>query len=185
MAADKVRYGLKNVYYAKLTEGTPDTYATPVAIPGAVSISLTPNGNVVRFEADDVEYFTSTANNGYDGTLEIAIVPEAFVTDIMGEVEDTKKVAFEKSNASPSHFALLFEFTGDAQAIKYCLYKCFCTRQNIEGTTTTGKDPKSTILNITARPNSGGYVRAKTQSDTDATVFGNWYTAVQTYVSGE
>jgi phi13 family phage major tail protein len=182
--ANKVKYGLKNVYYSILTEGSPDSYATPVAIPGAVNLSLSPVGDNTVFTADDSEYFVAQGNNGYDGTLEIAELPDAFRTGVMGEVEDSKKVLFEKNTATPVPFALLFEFTGDAHAIKHVLYKCRATRANVEGSATVNKEIKTTTLNLSARPNSAGYVKANTKSDTDSTVNTNWYTAVQTFVSG-
>lgn len=184
MAADKIRYGLKNVHYAILTEGSPDSYATPVAIPGAVDISLSPVGETSTFVADDSEYFVSVGNDGYTGTLEIAVIPEAFLTGVMGEVEDTKKVVFEKKTAQPKYFALLFEFTGNENEIKHVMYKCLATRSNIDGAATLKPDPKTTVLNLTVYPNSAGYVKSKTKSDTDATVMSNWYTAVQTFVAG-
>ena len=41
MANNKVMFGLKNVYYASVTVGTNSvTYGTPIAWPGAVSLSL-------------------------------------------------------------------------------------------------------------------------------------------------
>lgn len=181
---NKVMYGLKNVYYAVLTEGETDTYATPVPIPGAVSTSLSPKGEVTTFIGDDSEFWDDESNEGYDGTLVIGALPEAFATDVMGEVADSKKVVFEKSIAQPKPFALLFEFQGDANAVKHVLYKCKATRTNIDSKATTKKEVSPTTLNLRARPNKAGYVKAKTKSDTDATVVSNWYTAVQTFVSG-
>ncbi|MEL7609493.1 MAG: major tail protein [Bacillota bacterium] len=181
--ANKIKYGLKNVHYAKLTEGEADTYAVPVAIPGAVNLSLSPVGDSTSFVADDTEYYTAQGNNGYDGTLEMADIPEAFRTGIMGEVEDAKKVLFEKSSANSAPFALLFEFTGDAHQVKHVLYKCTATRANVEGAATVNKEIKTTTLNLQVRPNRGGYVKANTKSDTDSATAAAWYTAVQTFDS--
>ena len=61
----KVRFGLSKLYYAVLTEGATNAWATPVAIPGAVSMDLENNGTDNTFYADNVAYYKSSANNGY------------------------------------------------------------------------------------------------------------------------
>ena len=74
---NKIKYNLKNVHAAKLTRGEDGsfTYAKPKANPGAVSISLDAEGDSSPFYADGIVYFRSTANNGYSGDLEIALIP--------------------------------------------------------------------------------------------------------------
>ena len=94
---NKVKYNLKNVHAAKLTETvvegvTSYSYATPQAIPGAVSISLDAEGDSSPFYADGIVYFRSYANNGYSGDLEIALIPEWFRTEILKETLDTNGV---------------------------------------------------------------------------------------------
>ena len=69
--ANKIRYGLSNVYYAVATLGTNNsaTYATPVALPGAVSLSLDAEGETSNFYADNIAYYVTNSNNGYSGSL--------------------------------------------------------------------------------------------------------------------
>ena len=68
---NKVKFNLSHVHYAKLTEGDTTTYEKPVPIPGAVKISLEPNGEPESFYADGGSYYTINNNMGYDGDLEI------------------------------------------------------------------------------------------------------------------
>ena len=50
---NKVKYGLKNVYYSVITlANNVPSYATPVHIPGAVNLGLTPAGEKIKFAAD-------------------------------------------------------------------------------------------------------------------------------------
>ena len=92
--SNKVKYNLKNVHAAKLTtevvEGVTNySYATPKAIPGAVSLSLDAEGDSSPFYADGIVYFRTYANNGYSGDLEIALIPEWFRTEILKELLDS------------------------------------------------------------------------------------------------
>ena len=63
--ANKIKYGIKSVYYAVATQGTGGalTYATPVAIPGAVSLSLEAQGDTNTFYADNIAYFLKVGFN--------------------------------------------------------------------------------------------------------------------------
>ena len=78
MEKNKVKFGLNKVHYAKITsydeEGVP-TFAKPVRIPGAVSLSIDAEGEASNFYADDGVYYVINNNSGYTGDLEIALVP--------------------------------------------------------------------------------------------------------------
>ena len=152
---NKVKYGLKNVYYAviTLTNNVP-SYATPVHIPGAVNLSLSPVGEKVKFAADDMEdYFAENVSNGYDGSLEMALIPDSFRTDILGDTIDKNGAIVENANATVKRFALMFEFDGDDKKARHVLYNVLANRPNIEGTTRSStKEPKSETLEIEVRP---------------------------------
>lgn len=185
---NKVKYNLKNVHAAKMTETVTDgvttfTYATPKAIPGAVSISLDAEGESSPFYADGIVYFRTVTNNGYSGDLEIALIPEWFRTEILQETLDSKGVLMENSGIGESvKFALLFEFDGDANAIRHVLYNCTASRPSIESETKEDTiEPGTETLSITADPRSDGLVKARTGDTTDAAAYANWYKEV--YIS--
>lgn len=182
MADNKVKFGLKNVHYALLTLGEADavTFSTPVAIPGAVNLSLDAAGDTSSFYADNMAYFVTAANDGYSGSLEMALIPDSFRKDVLGETEDaTDKVLVENSAAEGKHFALLFEFAGDQKATRHILYNCTATRPSMNSATTTNtKEPTTDSLSLTATPLPNGNVKAKTTVNTTTTAYNNWFTTV-------
>lgn len=182
MTKNKVKFGLKNVYYALLTvsEEGAVSFGAPVPIPGAVSMSLSPQGETETFYADDIAYYVSTANNGYQGDLEIALLPDSFRTDVLREVEDeTDHVLVEKSTAEPQPFALLYQFTGDQQASLRVLYNCAAARPSEASSTIKNtKTPTTDTLSLTASPLANGNIKAKTTADTPDEIKKNWFKSV-------
>lgn len=183
---NKIKYGLKNVYYAVATlaaDGTA-TFATPVRIPGAVNLSLEPQGDREPFYADDVEYFVSISNTGYEGDLEIALVPESFETDVLKAVVDTNKVLFEEVSPEIVHFALLFQFAGDKKNIRHCFYNCTAMRPTVEGETKGENiEPKTETLSLRAgsiydATLQKDIVKGKTKDDTTEAIYNAWFTQV-------
>ena len=176
---NKVKYNLKNVHAAKLKKDTSGalTYENPKAIPGAVSISLDAEGEFSSFYADVIVYFRSTANNGYSGDLEIALIPEWFRTENLKEELDRNGVLVEKANISETEkFALLFEFDGDVNAIRHVLYNCSASRPSIESETKEDKiEPGTETLSLTADPREDGLVKSRTGDTTSADTYANWY----------
>ena len=183
---NKVKFNIRNVYYAKLTineDGT-YTYGTPTAIPGAVSLSLDPNGEPSVFYADGYAYYTISNNQGYEGDLELALVPESFRKDILKESLDSNNVLIENATNQGEKFALLFEFDGDVRKIRHVLYNCIASRPTIESATKEDEiEVKTETLSITASPLQGGYVKARTSDNTETPYYNNWFNKV--YIPGE
>ena len=125
-------------------------------------------------------YFRTTSNNGYSGDLEIALIPEWFRTEILKEVKDSKGVLVEtNTNTESVYFALLFEFDGDAHAIRHVMYNCTASRPSIESETKEENiEPVTETLSLTADPREDGLVKSRTGDDTDSATYQNWYSAV-------
>ena len=190
--SNKVKYNLKNVHAAKLTTAvtngvTTYAYATPRAIPGAVSLSLDAEGDSTPFYADGIVYFRTYANNGYSGDLEIALIPEWFRTEILKENLDENGVLVEKAeNTEDVKFALLFEFDGDEHAIRHVMYNCSASRPSIKSQTKESTiEPVTETLSLTADPREDGLVKGRTGDTTDSTVYDGWYNAVYVPVDDE
>lgn len=178
---NKVKFNICNVHYALITvdEDGDVTFGTPVAMPGAVSLSLEPNGEPSNFYADGYAYYTISNNMGYEGDLELAMVPESFRTDVLKESLDDNSVLVESANVETANFALLFEFDGDVKKIRHVLYNCSAARPNIESATNEEEiEVQTETLAITAAPLANGYVKARTGDSTTDMVYTGWYTSV-------
>lgn len=188
MAENKVNFGLSNVYYAVLTEGTTNSWENPVHVPGAVSLTIDDNSTSTPFYADNITYYRSFANNGYSGTLEMARIPEAMLADIFGiEENTTDKVIYEYSNVQPKPFALLFQREGDDSAELACLYKVTPTTKPTRGTSTIEDAPSPVTQSFefeaspltTGATAQVGLISAMTAADTAEATKTSWFTAVK------
>lgn len=183
--ANKVKYGLKNVHYAVATIAANGsaTYGTPKPIPGAVSLSMDPQGEITKFRADNINYWVGQSNNGYEGDLEIALVPDSFKIDVLGFIEDSNDVLIEDAEAQTVPFALLFEFDGDANKTRHVLYNCTAGRPATAGETTDETiEPETETLSLTASSIYNAtidknVVKADCPS-TNTTRYNGWLTAV-------
>ena len=178
---NKVKFNICNVHYAllqKADDGTV-TFGTPVAMPGAVSLSLDPNGEPSVFYADGYAYYTINNNQGYEGDLELALVPESFRTDVLKEPLDDNNVLVEDATVETGPFELLTEFDGDVKKIRHVLYNCTAARPTIESSTKEDEiEVKTETLSIKASPLEGGYVKARTSDNTTEEAYAGWYSKV-------
>lgn len=180
---NKVKFELKRAYYAPATvdESTGAvTYAAPIRIPGAISIAMSPEGELTSLRADGCDYYMCASNNGYSGDMEFALIPDDFKQTCLGEEQDTTaKVIVERSTAQPSPFALLFEFAADKKNVRHAMYMCYASRPAVEGENPDKKTPKTEKLTIRAVPRElDDLVKAKTGANTTDEVYKGWYTSV-------
>ena len=189
--ANKIKYGLSRVYYAKATINSSTgaaTYTTPVAIPGAVSLSMDPSGESNAFYADNIAYAKFAANAGYEGELEVAVIPDSFRKDILGEIVDSD-IQLEKAAASTTPFALLFQFEGDEDATRHVFYNCTAARPNVGSKTT---EESVEVQTETLKLTCGSIFNAKVDdnivkgkiSDKTKQTYTDWFNSVQQPSSG-
>lgn len=189
--ANKVHFGLKNVHYAVITytAGVP-SWGTPVAVPGAVNLTLSKESGTTDFYADDIKYFHLGSNNGYTGTLEMADFPVQMREDLWNQtVTSTGKMLVEDVDAQPAEFALMFEIDGDQSPERFCFFRCVADRPDVTGATKADSVEVQTqscdltvmpVVDPTASSPINGKVYYKTTEDTPSATYTGFFGAVET-----
>lgn len=186
--ASKVRFGLKNVHYALLTEGSTNAWGTPVAVPGAVSIDLSSESSATPFYADNVTYYQTFADNGYSGTLEMAMIPDTMLTDVWGyDLDATDKLVYEYSDEQPKPFALLFQVETDDDPQLFAFYRVVPSSKPTQGSSTV-EDTVSPLTQsfdfnalplVTGTTNQIGLISGRTTDSTPTATLEAWFSTVQ------
>jgi phi13 family phage major tail protein len=174
---NKVKFGLSEVHIAPITAESASgyTYGDIFAIPGAVSLSLDRAGDETEFYADNIKYFNESANQGYTGSLEMAIFTDEFRTKILGELQDTNGALIEDATRGTTGFALGFQIDGDRANRRFWYYNVMANRpSNSSSTIESTKEPQTETVDITAAPRaSDKLVRAVIEKTDDNTAVYN------------
>lgn len=168
-----VEFGVREVHMGIYTVGETGevTLGKPVALPGAVSISLESNSDSNDFYADDTIYWSGYTDAGMSITLEVARFPDAIKTQFLA-YKGTKDggIAKIKGAKKPSVY-IAFESEGDKQSRRGLLLNCSLGDIKREYKTTEDKtdpdtesiegkvvgDNKTGITMITYNPGDAGY----------------------------
>ena len=153
--ANKVRFGLEQVHIAFRKEdvGGEPSWDRPVAIPGAVNFSATPDGGESTFYADNTKYYVRRTNNGYTAELEMALVPDEVLAEMLGWEIDSNGMLIEDAEAVPKEFALMAQVQGDAKNRRFVYYRCAASRPaQASATTTDSITPTTEKLSLTILP---------------------------------
>ena len=148
---NKVLFGLSNVHVAKMSQA--GKWEAPVAIPGAVNMSIDPEGDQEVFYADNTAYYTSNANAGYTGELEIAMIPKDVLAWMLGWTVDNNGALVEVADGVPTAFAIMFNVNGDQRARSTGYYNVTAGRPSDEWSTSEDTTTVTTVkLPFTATP---------------------------------
>ena len=183
--ANKVKFGLEQVHVA-FSDGQ-GNWETPIPIPGAVNLSINPDGGENAFYADNTKYYVRHSNNGYTGTLEMALLPLEILAEMLGWEIDDNNMLVENADGQPKEFALLGQVQGDARNRRFVYYRCISGRPADDAATTTESiTPTTETLNITVLPieiDDKRIVKGVIELDeSNGAVFDAWFDEV--YVPG-
>ena len=181
-----VQFGLSNVHYA-IYDDTAGTYGTPKPLKGAVSLSISCEGDESTFYADNVAYYTTNSNAGYSGDLEIALLGDDARVDLLGYQKDAKGVLLESTDDVPHTFALLYEVQGNINTQRFVFYNCTLSRPETEANTKEDTvEPGTDTLeirmisrNVEFGTDTLNLVKSSVKDvDATKTVYDAWYTTV-------
>lgn len=189
--ANMYHYDVKNCHYIpgeRNADGTV-TYDTARARQeeGLMSMDLAAQGDVSKIRADGIDYIIYASNNGYQGSLNFVRVSDQFRKDNLGETEDLLTgIQYEDADAVPTPFALMGEFKGDQEGIRWIFYNCTASRPSVAGDNKENqKEPDTESLDVTASPlpvEIGGkevnIVRGGITKSKNAATYNNWFTKV-------
>lgn len=154
---NKYHYDVKNCHYCpgtKNDDGSITFGDTVKALYGLISMDMGAEGEISKIRADGIDYIVICSNNGYSGNLNFVQVSDEFRKDCLGEkVDELTGIQYEDADVDPVPFALMGEFKGDAEGIRWIYYNCTASRPKQAGENKDNqKEPDTEELSVTASP---------------------------------
>lgn len=189
--ANKYRYDVKNCYYCpgkRNADGSITFDETRIRQePGLQSIDMQAEGDISKIRADGIDYIIIASNNGYTGTLNFVKISDQFRRDCLAETVDiTTGIQYEDADATPDPFALMGEFKGDTEGIRFIYYNCTASRPNQTGENKDNmREPDTESLSLQASPlpcvidgTEKNIVRGGVTKSANAATYNQWFSKV-------
>lgn len=190
-AQNKYRYDVKNCYYCPGTRNADGTVTFDTSRirqePGLMSIDMQAQGEISKTRADGIDYIIIASNNGYNGTLNFVKISDEFRRDCLAETADiTTGIQYEDADATPDPFALMGEFKGDQEGIRWIYYNCTASRPNQAGDNKDNmREPDTESISVQASPlpvtidgTERNIVRGGVTKSSNAATYNQWFTKV-------
>lgn len=191
MSENKYRYDVKNCYYCpgkRNADGTITFDTSKIRQEkGLQSIDMQAQGEISKIRADGIDYIIIASNNGYQGTLNFVKISDQFRQDCLAEnVDITTGIQYEDADATPDPFALMGEFKGDVEGIRWIYYNCTATRPNQAGENKDNmREPDTESISVQASPlpvtidgEEKNIVRGGVTKSNNAATYNKWFTKV-------
>ena len=189
--ANKYRYDVKNCYYCpgkRNADGSITFDETRIRQEsGLQSIDMQAEGDISKIRADGIDYIIIASNNGYTGTLNFVKISDQFRQDCLAETVDiTTGIQYEDADATPDPFALMGEFKGDTEGIRFIYYNCTASRPNQTGENKDNmREPDTESLSLQASPlpcvidgTEKNIVRGGVTKSANAATYNQWFSKV-------
>ena len=125
--ANKVEFGISNLYVGTYTVGTTGTVTmgTPYHQAGAISFSPEEQSESNNFYADNVIYWSGYSGGTFEGDLEVAKFDDTFKTQFLGYIQKASDggLAVVKNATKPKVY-IAFQVEGDAESRRIIMYNC-------------------------------------------------------------
>lgn len=184
-------YDVKNCYYipgVRNEDGTVTFDASRVRQEkGLMSMEMQANGETSTIRADGIDYIVFSSNNGYTGTLKFVQISDQFRQDNLAEkVDISTGIQYEDADSTPTPFALMGEFKGDAEGVRWIYYNCTTSRPNANGDNKDNqKEPDTESLSVTVSPlpvtidgKEVNIVKGGITKSANAETYNKWFTKV-------
>lgn len=176
--------GLKNFYYAKVTEdadaGT--TYDAPKRMGAAISLNETPTTNTATLYAENGPAETASANGPTTAEVGVKDLAPEVLADLLGQTINSEGVLIQGREDRAPYVALGFQMTGESENDAFVwLYKGKFSRPTTSGTT-KGESVEFATPTISANfigRDSDGKEKARViQSPENTAITDAWFTKV-------
>lgn len=120
---NKVEFGLSSLVFGTYVETSDGiTLGTPMQVPGAVSLTLENQEEESKFYADNMVYWSSYVDQGFEAEIEVARFPEEFKKTFLGYVTLSDGGISKPKNAVKPNVYFAFQGEGDIDARRVICY---------------------------------------------------------------